>query len=68
MDKCYWFYLFFQDVAEDDHYGYIAQELCDYTVEEYLPLVPKRKATTSLHEALYKLVWQLLKGVQVSST
>jgi len=56
-----------QEIAEDEHYGYIAQELCEYTLDGYINTLLQRAPSKSPLDfaTLYRLVCQLLKGLQV---
>lgn len=61
------FVSFVQDIAKDDHYGYVAQELCDYTLDEYLHLLVKKKGLNPAVDVsvLFRLVYQFFRGLQV---
>ncbi|XP_067257452.1 probable serine/threonine-protein kinase irlE [Chanodichthys erythropterus] len=52
------------DFAEDDHFGYLALQLCEYTLEEYIQEhLPDDSAERSL--VLKKLVKEVLCSLQV---
>ncbi|XP_051756599.1 uncharacterized protein LOC127516227 isoform X1 [Ctenopharyngodon idella] len=52
------------DFAEDDHFGYLALQLCEYTLEEYIQEhLPDDSAERSL--VLKKLVREVLYSLQV---
>ncbi|XP_067257445.1 probable serine/threonine-protein kinase irlE [Chanodichthys erythropterus] len=52
------------DFAEDDHFGYLALQLCEYTLEEYIQEhLPDDSAERSL--VLKKLVKEVLYSLQV---
>lgn len=61
--------LFLQDIAEDDNYGYIAQELCDFTLDEYIHLLIKKKGLNPAVDVsvLFRLLYQMFRGLQVSA-
>jgi len=48
-------------------YGYIAQELCEYTLEEYMQYIVQKKKTLTMDSTLaYRLAWQVVKALQVN--
>ena len=50
----------FQDYVEDAHFAYLALELCEYTLDEYIVKL-KMHNQLSMHKK--RLVWQLLEGL-----
>lgn len=55
-------FVLYQDYVEDENFGYLALELCECTLEDY---VHELRHTKTLHKKAHKLIWQMLRGLDV---